>query len=324
MSQQAFGYGFSLGFAPESTYGTAVAPSGFIEISEESLAMVQGPEGVSTLRTAAMRDYVQGTIDVKGDITFPLFYQGAESILKAVTCGTPNSVATSGTNAWTFPLADAMPTGMTLYVNRDNADVGPSGAFYYTGCQFSSFTMTCDVKKPVEIKAAVVGQQEIETATLATNYPASGVPLVSFTDITVTINGTPITAESLEITLENPIAEDRYSLGSRLRFGQGRKDKRKVAGKVKLPFNTMTQYNLYKNFNECSIVATATSPTIAANNIPYSMTINIPRAVFTGTTPSSKNIGPYDIEMPFEAFYNKGGPADEITLTLTNTASTIL
>lgn len=324
MSSQAFGYNFSLGFAPEATYGTAVAPSGFIEISDENLTYSQAPEMVSTLRTASMRDYVEGTVDVKGDITFPLFYQGAESLFKAVTCGTPNSVVTSGTYATTYKLSDAMPAGMTLYVNRDASNIGASGAFFYTGCQFSTFTLTCDIKKPVEVKAAVVGRDEIYTSGVPVTYPSNTIPLVTFSDITATINGTPVTCESFEVEISNPIADSRYALGDRRRFGQGRKDKRKVSGKIKLPFDTINYYNLYKNFSEFSIVATATSSTIAANGIPFSMKITIPRAVFTGTTPGIKNIGPVDIEMPFDAFYDKVNSADEITITTVNTASTIL
>jgi hypothetical protein len=297
MPDQAFGYDTNLGIAEESTYGTYVAPTDFLEITSEGLNMTQTAIPKTTLNSAGEDSYILSKKAAGGPIEGCVPYQGMEILFKHVTGGTPTSVqiAATGVYTHTFILGEDLSTGLSILADRDGDAIGT--AYAYTGSMISAMTLTQDVENQLMASFEFVSQDESKQAIVTPTYPASNA--IDWTQVsTVTFGGTTVEASVSEFKLENPLATDRYKLGSRVVKGLGRADSRKVTGKIVLEFDDIVEYDLFRDSTETIIIMKWTGG-IAAGSTPYTFQVTIPRAIFSGTTPNAQDSGPISFEMPF-------------------------
>lgn len=323
---QAFGHATVVGYGEQSAWGTAVTPTAFLEAMQESMQLTQSAVRQGTLARAGMLRYTKSKRMVGGGVQHYMPYQGAELLLKHATGGTVASaqIGTTGVYTHTFTMAEKLPeAGLTVFVARDGVAAGTGDAMKYDSCQVADLTLTQDVEGRMLLAAEFQGRDEALANAEAASY--TGAPEVDWTELTtLTVNGgSPLTVEAklAEFKIGNPLADDRFKLGSRLRKGLGRGDLRIVTGKLELEFDSLSEYNLFRALTECAISAEWTGP-IAAGSTPYKFRIDIPRAVFSGSTPNATDAGPISIEMPFDAFIGTGDE-DEITLELDNLLTSV-
>jgi hypothetical protein len=100
----------------------------------------------------------------------------------------------------------------------------------------------------------------------------------------------------------------------------GRSGVRKVSGKFKAELDALTLYNLFRNRTPTAISAIWTGG-IAGGANPYQLTISCPNVIFQGNTPKVSGLGPVDIELPFESYYN--GSTDEFQVILQNLVTAV-
>ena len=323
---QAFGHATIVGYGHQSVFGTGVVPSAFLEALQESMQLTQSAVRQGTLARAGMLRYTKSKRMVGGAISHYMPYQGAELLLLHATGGTPQSaqIGSTGVYTHTFVLGEKLPeAGLSVFVGRDGVAAGVGDAMRYDSCQVGDLTLTQDLEGRMVLALELEGREETLVNTAAPTYPTA--PEVDWTELTTLSvdGGSPITvnASLAEFKISNPLADDRFKLGSRLRKGLGRGGQREVTGKLALEFDSLAEYNLFRALTECSIEAEWTGA-IAAGSTPYKFRISIPRAVFSGTTPNATEAGPISFEMPFDCFIGDGD-ADEITIELDNLLTSV-
>lgn len=320
---QAFGHATVIGYGEQSAWGTAVTPTAWLEALQESMQLTQSAVRQSTLAKAGVSRFVQSKRSVGGSVQHFVPYQGMELLLKHATGGTPSSaqIGSTGVYTHTFTFSEKLPeAGLTVKVGRDGVAAGVGDQMVYDSAQIADLTLTQDLEGRMQVAIEFAGRDE---ALASEDVPSYGTaPEVQWTELTtMTVASGAIAASMTEFKIANPLADDRFKLGSRLRKGLGRGDFRAVTGKLALEFDSLTAYNLFRGMTECAIAAEWTGP-IAAGSTPYKFRINIPRAVFSGTTPNATEAGPISIEMPFDAFIGTGGE-DEITIEVDNLLTSV-
>jgi hypothetical protein len=305
-----FGYNGWVGFATESTFGTYVASQKFIEITKESIVPERKQQMRPALRQISINNSFAGKRIVKGNISAQFNINGMEKLLYHAL-GTDSTTGSSPyTHAYT--CADTLPTGLSFHVNRDAANVGTGSAFKYMGCNISKLSLMQKMEEPLEISVDIIGQDwgvlNVETPTFPTlatmNYSQLG---------TFTVGGNAFVISDFEVSVENALASDRYYLGADKIRGLGRSGPRKVSGSFTKEFESLTEYNVFRNLTSSAIVATWTS---GAN----SLSISMPNCYLQTGEPSISDAGPIKQKFEFEAIRSSTA-GDEFALTLINTTA---
>lgn len=316
---QAFGHATVVGYGAQSAFGTKVAPEVWLEATQESMALTQSAIRQPTLARAGVNRYTPSKRLVGGSIQHYVPYQGMELLLKHATGGNVSTaeIGSTGVYTHTFTLGEKLPeAGLSVYVGRDAGAIGK--AFVYDSCQVADLTLTQDLEGRMMAAIELQGRDEVEDDEDTPSYPTA--PEVQWTELTTLTmsDGTPITVDAslTEFKISNPLADDRFKLGSRLRKGLGRGDVRSVTGKLNLEFDKLAEYRFFSQLKEAVIIAEWTGP-IAAGTTPYKFRIEIPKAVFSGSTPQAGDSGPISFEMPFDCFIGGGGQ-DEIAIKVSN------
>jgi hypothetical protein len=314
-----FGTNAWVGFGEESTYGTGVTPTKWIEVLEESFQGKHNYIGKPTLRSASINQRVKSKKAVEGGFKYNVGFEGYETLFKHTIGSVATTGPVSGIYTHTFSLATVLPTGLTFQVNRDQAAIGGSSAFQYEGCQIQKLTLTQNIEDFLMADIEIVGEDWSNVALTAATFPTfQGVDWEMLT--TFTINAVAVKVKELEITIENALAADRYRLGSRLRRGLGRNAPRKISGKFLAEFESLTEYAYYRDLIQVPLVATWDNG--GAGSAQRQLSISIPAIVFNGEDPKVDDAGPIELPMSFEAFQSAAAN-DEMVLTVKNTLSSV-
>lgn len=312
-----FGLNTWLCFGEESTYGTAVARTKWLEITDESLQGKQTIISKPALRNVSALNRVQSKKDVGGSFKFQMPFEGAEKILKH-SMGTMAAVTGAGPYTHAATLASALPTGLTIEVDRDTVAIGGTSAFLYEGCQINKITFAQAFEDFLTCECEVIGEDFSMVTQTATAFTAfNGIDYSMMTS--PLLNGAAIKLQAWELTIENGLAADRYKLGSRIRMGLGRAQTRKISGKLTIEFEQLTEYNLFvAQSTLVALVIPYDNGLSAGNNKQF--TITLPKVAIQGEPPKVADQGPIHMEIAFEAFQN-AAQNDEMTATLINSQS---
>lgn len=313
----AFGTNVYFGFGEESTYGTPVSMSKYLEITEESLKGEQTWISVPTLRSPSQNQRVQSKKSVSGNIKASLGYEGFERLLKHAM----GASATSGSGPYQhdITLASSLPTGLTIHISRDAAAVGTGSAFEYDGCQITKMTITQNVEELCMVDFEFLGQDfrnvNIDTPSFPTFHQ------VDWTNFSITWNASTISVKSFELTLDNALADDRYVLGSRTRVGLGRSGPRKVTGKFEMEFDSLTLYAAFRDQSTtAALIASWNNGVIGAGTKAFG--ISVPKALLQSGEPSVSDAGVIHVTFEFEGF-QASAANDELALSVINSLSSI-
>lgn len=313
----AFGLNTWLALGEEVTYGTPVARTRWIEITEESIEGKQSIISKPALRNVSQSDRVQGKKEVGGNFKFKMGFEGHEKILKHAM-GTMAAVTGAGPYTHAATLASALPVGLTMEVCRDTVAIGGSSAFLYEGCQIDKLTLSQGFEDILMAECEIIGEDFSFVAATATSFTAfNGIDYTMLSS--PQLNSTAINLQAWELTIENGLAADRFKLGSRTRIGLGRAQTRKISGKLTIEFEQLTECNLFRN-----------QTTLVPLSIPYNnalggasnkqFNITLPKVAIQGGEPKVSDQGPVHMEITFEAYQNAAAN-DEMTATLINSNS---
>lgn len=307
-----FGLNTWLCFGEESTYGTAVARTKWLEITEESIQAKQTMISKPCLQGASQRNRVQSKKDVGGSFKFQGMFEGMEKILKHAM-GSVAAVTGAGPYTHAFSLASALPVGLTIEVDRDTAAIGGSSAFLYEGCQINKLTLSQAFEDFLMVEAEIIGEDFSLVAATASSFTTfNGIDYSMMTS--PLLNGAAIKLQAWELTIENGLAADRYKLGSRIRMGLSRGQTRKISGKLTIEFEQLTEYNLFAaQTTLVSLVIPYDNGLGAGNNKQFTFTL--PKIAIQGEPPKVSDEGPIHMEIAFDAYQN-AAVNDEMTATL--------
>lgn len=327
----ALGSGLSaqLGIGEESTYGTAVSRTRFLEFNSESLALekniVQGGglrASGSGYQRASRRAYT--TRSVTGDIELDVATRGMGLLFKHML-GTSASAVISGSSYQQVHTPGAL-TGksLTVQVGRPNAG-GTVVPFTYTGVKFTDWELSCAVGEILTLSLTVDGE-DVTTATGLDTATYTSAEVFHFAQGALVLGGTVATASGVAsltggttvaevtgatISGTNPMKTDRFFFGaSGVKAEPIENDWRTVTGSLDAEFvNAATIYDLHAADTETALRLTFTGPTaISGGNYP-TLEVLIPSIRFDTGAPSVDGPDVLDFSADFTGLQNAAGDA---------------
>jgi hypothetical protein len=313
-----FGYNAWLGFGTESTYGTPVTRTAFLEINSESLVAEDDVvDGNSTFSLTKDKDnFTQGRKKVGGNVEFDVRQQGAETLFKHALGShgyTAIGTGTASGTEHTFGIADALPTGLTMEVNRDVC------SFVYHGCKINELTLNGDNEGILKASASIIAEDEGTSAASTPSFSTSS--YYKFSQCVLNVAGGTRNARTFNITLNNNLTDDRYHLGARTIKEPQRAGRVEVSGEIEMEFDGTTDWSMFNTAGTAAFSATYTGDTLNGT-VANKLQVNCPYIRFTKATPTVSDSGMIMLTVPFQG-YSDGSttalrPLNVVIRSLTN------
>jgi hypothetical protein len=301
----------------ETTFGTYVAPTRFLEFTQESLKLslerIESAGLRPSRRVLTTDDWVVGRRGAGGDVEFEVANKGFGLMLKhmlgAVTSAQPN--AGSNPTVWehTGKVGALDAKSFTAQFGRAGND-GTVRAFSYLGCKVASWELSCDVNGILMLKATLDAADETTAQALATaSYAATSVPLV-YTGGTISVGGSQFDVTKCSVTGDNGLKADRYML--RGATSNVKKEQlegsglRQYGGTLSAEFSDLTAYNKFINGTVGAFTAFFSGANISgAYN--YALEVTMPAVRFDGDTPVVGGPDIIEHDLPFKALDDGSG-----------------
>ena len=299
----AFGYNANIGFVDEAAWGDGASRTKFAEIISESIkATVERKETPST-RDLSERRRQDFLITAAGSIEMELIYEGLGTFFKNLFGSVVSAVVETAAFGHTFSVADVLPPGMAIEVYRGDDAAGTPEAHLYAGCKVVSMTISFEPDEPVKVTFEIVSKVETIVTKTAVTFPdLTGALLVKGHDVTAELDDGVTTIDSAEITFSNGIDTGKRVLGSQNIAEPVRSERRIVTGTITADWIDKVLYEKFIAGTAVKLELIATSPTdVPGSTTPYSFTIQLPKIIFDGETPSVSSPGILKQPLPFFA-----------------------
>ncbi len=301
-----------VGFAAESTWGTPVTVTRFLDILSESLEL--SPEtiqseglrgGTRNARTGSRRS--RSTRSAGGDIEMEVPTRGFGLLLKMLLGSSVTSATQQGSTAaylQTHTIGTQTSKSMTIQKQlRDGAGTEVE-SFTYEGAKVVSGEFSVSVGELLKASLSIDAQDEITSTAAASASFLANSSVFSFQDVgTLTLDGSAAaTVSEFSIKVENALKTDRYFLGN-----SGVKDEQMdngfvtVTGQLTAEFASTTYYDAFKNDTPLALVCRATGDVIESPHSEY-IEFSCPQIRLMGETPKVGNMEILTVSVPFEAY----------------------
>lgn len=303
-----------IGWAPETTFGTAVARTKFSELVSESLRYRRPRAPVESFRARSKHRVIEQVRRGEGDFAVELMYEGYGQLYRQLF-GTVSPTTGVGPYTHAFVLTDAMLPGLSLEAVRHKMD-GTLQGFLHEGTRIAKAEFMAEPNKVLKGTFSTLSEDvTLVTATSAT-YP--GEKPILHNQLVAKLDTVAFACKSFKATLDMNLLQERAVIGSLLskEFSPG--GQRTITGEVVIEFENTTMYADY-----------GTTPTnrklnlVATGSGSDSWDLELPSCVFgDGTAMNMGGAGPIDVRFPFEAYLIPGG-ADAVKLTIINSESAV-
>ncbi len=332
-----------IGFAAESTWGTAVTTTRFVEFNTESLKFeptwlepVGLRVGTKHKRVSRIR---QSRKSVSGDVEMDLATLGMGLLVKhmlgsAVT--TPTQVGATTAYEQIHTPGGFLGLGLTTQVGRPEPSSGTVQPFTYSGCKVSGWEFMCEDNATPSLKLSLVGRQETTATALASASYLSGASVFDFSQATLTLGGTVSTSagettitggtavaavvRSISVAGANPMAEERFGLGNAgLRSQPLENDTPTITGSLAAEFSKTELYDLFQANTTTALQFDLVGEAIDTET--YLFSIILPAVKLKTAAP---NVGGPDIvqmSTDFEAYSDETNPVIQIKIVSTESAN---
>lgn len=292
----AGGLSAQVGIADETTFGTGVTPTRFVEFNSETIKQtIERLEstGLRPLRRVIReKQWQPGRIANAGDIDFDVNTQGFGLFLKHMMgeiASTQPNVGSAPT-VWEHLATVGAMDARSFTTQLARADSGGTiRAFTYAGCKIPKWELECDENGFLKLKLSVDAQSETSaTGLAAATYASAAQPLV-YTGATIKIAGVEVPIKKFSLMGDNKLAGDRYAMrGAQSQLGRQQLEGegiREYTGKLEMEFESLTQYNLFVNGTIGEVTAFFEGPVVAAG-LASALEITMPNVRFDGETPN--------------------------------------
>jgi hypothetical protein len=320
------------GIADESTYGTRVAASSFIDINSEGIEAQQNNrvsaglrKGQKVQRSERVSVAAKGA---NGPIQFDIPAQGLAKYLKhlfgaAPTITQPDAVNNPDVYEHVFVLGFGDTLSFTAQVGRPGT-AGAVKAFDYLGGKIADGTFTQAIDAYATLDLTCDFQKEDDTQTLVASpaYPAE-IDLFHDGHLDITVDGTGFASKTSSVKIDRQLALDRF-------FQQGSTLKKKpIVQGLMLPtgslmgeFEDDTTHDLFVAGTPVEIVFDWVGDVIAGGDdtLNYELKLTMPACRLDGPKPTTKGPGILDADTPFTTLSD--GTDEPITCLLRTTDAT--
>ena len=307
----------------ETTFGTTPGTGEvYFEIISESLKQEIEVKTRKSLRGVSPRKTLMANKVVGGDIVMDMLYEGLGKFIKHGMGGYSFAANTpvASANTHTFTLADTLPIGLSIEINKGNI---PSGdVFLYQGCKVNTLEFLFQPEEIMQLTAGIIAQTETAdgAASGTPTYPTD-LPVKWHHSGTLTLAGAgTLDFESLKILVENNLRR-RFLMYNTTRQ-LDREGRRMVTGEAVVEFEDLTHYNKYVGGTTGVLQLICTSDVLVVGSTYHSMTITMPKIQLTGASPVVEGEGPIRVTYPFMGLHD-GSTTDALTITIVNDETTL-
>lgn len=218
MATPALGHKSFIGIGAETTWGTTVARTKFLELVkggdgidlEEAMILTNS---ISNIGFDTTKHYAQGAITAGGPMIFEMPQEGAELILKNAFGAVATSTPGGGVNSrdHTFTISDALPAGLSVEIHKDAPGGSPS--YLFAGCKVNQLQFQIGLDDRLRCTATIVAKDVTKVAKSAETLPTRR-PF-HFVDGTLKWNTAAVNVSEAQITLNNQLDVERRFIGTR-------------------------------------------------------------------------------------------------------------
>lgn len=326
----AGGLSAQFGMAPETTFGTSVTPTRFLEFNNDTVKRT-----IERIETAGLRpgrrvlrekQWIASRESVAGDVEFDVATNGFAMLLHHCL----GEVEKVQPNAGSFPTVyeykctvgalDALSFTSQIAVGDIN---GTARAFTWAGCKIPKWEIIGDENAFLKLKASIDGASEsISTALASASYSSTAVPL-SYTNATIKIAGSEVPVMKFSIGADNKLKTDRFFMrgaASQQKKAQLENGIRPYTGKVNVEFSNLELYEKFTSGAVAEITAFYEGPEIAGS-YKSAVEITLPAVRFDGETPQVPGPEIVDITLPIVALEPAAGGGKAVQITYRTTDS---
>lgn len=326
-----------LGVGAETTWGTPVTPTKFLEFNSESLGFEPTflePTGlrVGTKYKRASR-VRQSRKTVSGDIECEFATKGMGLLLKHMlgsALGAPVSIV-AGAYRQIHTPGDFRGLGLTVQVGRPEPASGTVRPHTYAGCKVSGWEFSLADNAVPKLKLTVDGRSESTATALATAAYASGATVFDFSQAVLKLGGTASTSSGLttvtggtavatvvkEISVkgEAPKAAERFGIGSGgLKSEQLENDTPTLTGTLAAEFSKAELYDPFQANTTMPLELVLTGGVIGATVQNYLLSILIPAIKLKSAKPTVTGPDIVAMSTDFEAYSDETNPVVQIMI----------
>jgi hypothetical protein len=311
----ASGLGSQVGVAAESTYGTYVTATTFVQALSVNLKKVKNTTQDTGLQAGRLLPLgsrrVTTTKGGEGSIKFNAVNKGMGVFLQALmgTAVTPVQQASTAAYLQTHTLADSF--GKSLSIQSGVPDLsGTVRPYTFVGCRVTDATFTVEVDKDVECEFSIDAQDVSESQSLATASYATGTRQFVGTDATIKVGSfgsessvTGVTKATVKI--ERPMKADRFYLGAAgLKAQPVANDFVKISGTITADYVDKTVWaDRFRDDTAFSLVIELVGTQISGSYY-NTLRIALPQCYLDGDTPVVEGADIVSGDFPFVATFD--------------------
>ena len=315
------GVGSFIGFTEQTGYTTRVLPatkflpmiSGGDSIAREDQRIETG--GIDSIGFSSTR-FKNGRLNVTGSAEVEILYEGTELLFKhlfgTVVTSQPDPSNAPNVYDHTFTIADTLPTGLTVELNRGGT------SFFITGANIQSAEISQDLDAYMTMSMDMIGRDlDTGTASTATIPTKNG---FSAPDCTVQWNSGEVCVSSWSLQINNNLDDNRVFVGSRLRKQPVRASRLEVTGSFEIEFTDTTIWEDFKNIEQRELLITCVGETIEGgfNN---EFTLTLPISSLTAAPIQVSDEGRIVYTAEFKSY--RSSSENEAKLVMRNTVTSV-
>lgn len=331
------------GFAAETTWGTAVTPTKFVEYDDEDFVL--NSTWLENEGLAAGRVFKRVTrvgisrYDVNGQVTIKHPNKGMGVLWKhcmgsAIT--TPTQIAATTAYKQIHTYSARVGLGLTVQIGRPEPGSGTVVPFTYAGCKVSSWEFSVSDGEAAKLVINFDGKSETTATGLAAASYSTNQIIFTFKDATnFKLGGTASTASgettiaggvavaaiinNFTIRGEVPLAGERYGLGNAgFKAQQLENDYPTITGSFDAEFANTELYALYANASTTALQLDLSNGDAGGGN-PFLLSFIAPAIKTKTAKPSVDGPGLVRQATEFEAYDDGTNPTLQVKLVSTDT-----
>jgi hypothetical protein len=319
-----------LGIAEETTYGTVVTPTRFLEYNSCGIKLQRGMTESKGLRsgTRVQRSdrFMPYTIGAAGAIELDVPTKGFGMLLKHMLGGASIGTVTDANYLQTFIPGTLLGDMLTIQEGKALVGTATVQPFTWHGAKVVSWELSCDVDGILVCTIEFDCEDEDTSTSLATAAYISDTRVFSFDGCAVQIGGSSFEASSVSFTGDNNLKTDRRFLtGSSLKKQPLENGHREYGFSMEAEFTSLAQYDRYRSATAAgqlaAIVATFTGPVAHGGATLPQLVVTIPAARFDQVDVETS--GPENLEQSLSGIATDNGSAAPITITYRTTDAAI-
>lgn len=307
-----------LGLAKETSWGTAVGATDYVELLSESMALTIDRFEIKNIAAIYTEpDDMSGLRRIEGNIEFPAFPKPLGHCLRGVF-GNPSSITSLGSslynNVFKTPTAD-FGTGQPVapYTFEVFRDV--TSSFQYAGVVMNTFQLSVQPNQELRCSVGVIGKSTSVVNKTSPTFVSSPVEPFSFDTCSISIAGAATALiESFTLNVDGQIqgvpALNATTAVAKIR----RSGPQLVSISGMMDFADLTEYSNFLNQTEQAFVLNFTK----ANS--FSLKISLPRVVYTAFPVAMGGRERVTVSFTGKARYHTGS-ATAVEFALTTTTS---